>query len=106
MGCEPGFEGLGDASGLDTTPELYFESPFGLPQPVVSSYHVVVKWAAELLNLPLSTKGIRSNLLNEVLYQTPQSSKPLLPFHEALSEPVSGLGEAYVCSSGFKTNSQ
>ena len=56
MNIELGLEGLGEASSLDTTQDLDFESPSGWPQPDISSYHVVVKRAAELLGLPLTTK--------------------------------------------------
>ena len=37
-----GFEGLGDASGLDTTPDLDFESPSGIPSADSSAHHVMV----------------------------------------------------------------
>ena len=42
-----GFEGLGDASGLDTTPDMEFESPLGIPSTNSSAYHVMVRRAAE-----------------------------------------------------------
>ena len=64
------------------------ESPSGIPPPEVTSYHVMVKRATELLNLPLPTKEVKSNLLTEVLHQNPQTSEPLLPFNEAIVEPV------------------
>ena len=65
-----GFEGLADASGLDTTPDVDMEAPSGLPVPDVTSYHVVVKKAAELLGLPLTTKELKSNLLTQVLHHS------------------------------------
>ena len=61
----PGYEGLEDASGLDTTPDMDIGTPSGLPVPDVTSYHIVVKKAAELLELPLVTKGVKSNLLTD-----------------------------------------
>ena len=52
-----GFEGLQDASGLDTTPEMEFESPSGIPSAEASAYHMTVRKAAELLDLNLPHEG-------------------------------------------------
>ena len=80
----PGYEGLGDASGLDTTLDMDIGTSSGLSVPDVTSYHVVVKKAAELLELPLVTKEVKSNLLTEILHHSSQSPEPVLPFHQAL----------------------
>ena len=68
-------------------------SPSGFPPPDVTSYHSVVKKVAELLGLPLSTKEVKSNLLTDVLHSTPQTPEPLLPFNEALTEPILSVWE-------------
>ena len=51
-----GFEGLQEANGLDTTPEMEFESPSGIPSAGASAYHLTVRKAAEPLDLQLPTK--------------------------------------------------
>ena len=92
-----GFEGLQDASRLDTTAE--FESPSGIPSAEASAYHLTVRKAADLLDLQLPTKEIESNLLTEVLMPTSSNAEPLLPFHEAVAEPVISAWEKPATSS-------
>ena len=83
-----GYEGLGDASGLDTTPDLDFESPTGIPTADSSAYHVTIRRAVELLDLQLPVKEVNSILLTEVLMHTSTTSEHFLPFHEAVTDPV------------------
>ena len=42
----PDFEGLRDASGLDTSPEWELVAPSDIPPPEVTSYHSVMRKAA------------------------------------------------------------
>ena len=92
---EPFTEGfdLGEVSGLNTTPEMDFESPTGIPSAEATSYHVMVRRAAELLDLQLPVKEIKSNFLTEVLMPSSSNTEPLLPFHEAVAEPVLSVWE-------------
>ena len=53
-----------------------------------TAYHVTVRKAAELLDLDLPSKTVKSNLLTEVLISAPSRNEPLLPLHEAVVEPV------------------
>ena len=76
------------ASGLDTTPEMEFGSPSGFTSIYRSSYHSVIGKAAELLDLQLPAKEVKSNLITEVLVPPSGGVEYLLPFHEAVSEPV------------------
>ena len=83
-----GYEGLGEASGLDTTPEIEFETSSGFPTMDSSAYHTAVRKAAELLDLDLPSKEVKSNLLTEVLIPSSAKDEPILPFHVAVAEPV------------------
>ena len=85
-----GYDGLDEASGLDTTPEMDFDSTTasGLPSLDSTAYHITVRKAAELLDLDLPSKSVKSNLLTEVLMPSAAKEEPLLPFHEAVAEPV------------------
>ncbi|KAJ1194675.1 hypothetical protein NDU88_003961 [Pleurodeles waltl] len=78
------YQGLATSSGLDTSPEWDITEE-------ATSFHTVVRKAAELLDLPLSVAEVKTNLLTEVLHPSASSADPLLPFNEALTEPILDL---------------
>lgn len=88
MVLDPDFDGLQEASGLDTSPEWELVSPKGLPPPEVTSSHSAIRKAAELLDLPLPSSELKSSFLTEVLHSLASSSKALLPISEDLTELI------------------
>ncbi|KAJ1101769.1 hypothetical protein NDU88_006833 [Pleurodeles waltl] len=84
------FQGLGSASGLDTFPEWDISFPGEFTEEA-ASFHSVIRKAADYLDLPLSAAEVKTNLLTEVLHPSTSSADPLLPFHEALLEPIMDL---------------
>ncbi|KAJ1140862.1 hypothetical protein NDU88_007200 [Pleurodeles waltl] len=75
---------LGEASGLDTSPDAGMLSPPTTAEG--ATYSTVVSRAAEVLGLELPTVQVRSNLLKEVLQPRASTSESLLPFNEALTD--------------------
>ncbi|KAJ1209616.1 hypothetical protein NDU88_004990 [Pleurodeles waltl] len=84
------FQGLGSASGLDTSPEWDISSPGEFTEEA-ASFHSVVRKAADYLDLPLSAAEVKTNLLTKVLHPSTSSADPLLPFNKALLEPIMDL---------------
>lgn len=82
------FEGLQEASGLDTSPEWELSSPKAIPSQEVSSYHFIIRKAADLLNLQLPTAEVKSNILTEVLHSPSSVMEPLLLLNEALKKSI------------------
>ncbi|KAJ1204852.1 hypothetical protein NDU88_000290 [Pleurodeles waltl] len=82
-----GLRGLESASGLDTSPEWDLSSP-GEYTEEAASFHAVVRKAASFLDLPLPVVEAKQNLLTEVLHPASAAAEPLLPFNDALLDPV------------------
>ncbi|KAJ1214845.1 hypothetical protein NDU88_002456 [Pleurodeles waltl] len=82
-----GLRGLESASGLDTSPEWDLSSP-GEYTEEAASFHTVVRKAASFLDLPLPVVEAKQNLLTEVLHPASAAAEPLLPFNDALLDPV------------------
>ncbi|KAJ1095605.1 hypothetical protein NDU88_000764 [Pleurodeles waltl] len=82
-----GLHGLDTASGLDTSPEWDLSSP-GEYTEEAASFHAVVRKAASFLDLPLPVAETKQNLLTEVLHPASAAAEPLLPFNDALQDPV------------------
>ncbi|KAJ1217530.1 hypothetical protein NDU88_005124 [Pleurodeles waltl] len=93
-----GLHGLDTASGLDTSPEWDLSSP-GESTEEAATFHAVIKKAANFLELPLPVTEVKQNLLTEVLHPASTSAEPLLPFNEALLEPVLEVWKKPVFSS-------
>ncbi|KAJ1081047.1 hypothetical protein NDU88_001231 [Pleurodeles waltl] len=51
----------------------------------------VIRNAADFLDLPLPTAEVKRNLLTEVLHPASASAEPLLPFNEALLDPIKDI---------------
>ncbi|KAJ1131499.1 hypothetical protein NDU88_009835 [Pleurodeles waltl] len=82
-----GLHGLDTASGLDTSPEWDLSAP-GEYTEEAASFHAVVRKAASFLDLPLPVAETKQNLLTEVLHPASAAAEPLLPFNDALLDPV------------------
>ncbi|KAJ1112338.1 hypothetical protein NDU88_000606 [Pleurodeles waltl] len=93
-----GLHGLDTASGLDTSPEWDLSSP-GEYTEEAASFHAVVRKAANFLGLPLPVAEAKQNLLTEVLHPASAAAEPLLPFNEALLDPVLEVWKKPVSSS-------
>ncbi|KAJ1092778.1 hypothetical protein NDU88_005888 [Pleurodeles waltl] len=93
-----GLHGLDTASGLDTSPEWDLSSP-GEYTEEAASFHAVVRKAASFLDLPLPVAEAKQNLLTEVLHPASAAAEPLLPFNEALLDPVLEVWKKPVSSS-------
>ncbi|KAJ1218360.1 hypothetical protein NDU88_005940 [Pleurodeles waltl] len=61
------YEDLGEASGLDTSPDTGMLSPLNVATEEGASYAMVVCRAAEVLDLDLLKVPVRTNLLTEVI---------------------------------------
>ena len=83
------FEDLGEASGLDTSPDSDLLSSPG-PATESSSFAMVVRRAAEALDFLLSIVEKRKTLLTEVLQPSQMGSEPLLHFNETLTDIFCG----------------
>ncbi|KAJ1210644.1 hypothetical protein NDU88_006006 [Pleurodeles waltl] len=81
------FQGLDTASGLDTSPEWDLASP-GEYTEEAASFHSVIRKAADFLELPLPMEQVKTNILTEVLHPATAIAAPLLPFNEALMDPI------------------
>ncbi|KAJ1118686.1 hypothetical protein NDU88_006874 [Pleurodeles waltl] len=93
-----GLHGLDTASGLDTSPEWDLSSP-GEYTEEAATFHAVVRKAANFLELPLPVAEAKQNLLTEVLHPASTAAEPLLPFNEALLDPVLEVWKKPVSSS-------
>ncbi|KAJ1158112.1 hypothetical protein NDU88_010806 [Pleurodeles waltl] len=93
-----GLHGLDTASGLDTSPEWDLSSPREYTEEA-ATFHAVIRKAANFLDLPLPVTEAKQNLLTEVLHPASASAEPLLPFNEALLEPVLEVWKKPVSSS-------
>ncbi|KAJ1085596.1 hypothetical protein NDU88_005726 [Pleurodeles waltl] len=93
-----GLPGLDTASGLDTSPEWDLSSP-GEYTEEAATFHAVVRKAANFLDLPLPVAEAKQNLLTEVLHPASAAAEPLLPFNEALLDPVLEVWKKPVSSS-------
>ncbi|KAJ1180645.1 hypothetical protein NDU88_005865 [Pleurodeles waltl] len=93
-----GLHGLDTASGLDTSPEWDLSSP-GEYTEEAATFHAVVRKAANFLDLPLLVAEAKQNLLTEVLHPASAAAEPLLPFNEALLDPVLEVWKKPVSSS-------
>ncbi|XP_069089255.1 volume-regulated anion channel subunit LRRC8C-like [Pleurodeles waltl] len=80
-------QGLDTASGLDTSPEWDLAS-LGEYTEEAASFHAVVWKAADFLDLPLPAADVKTNILTEVLHPASAVGEPLLPFSEALMNPI------------------
>ncbi|KAJ1149390.1 hypothetical protein NDU88_002200, partial [Pleurodeles waltl] len=89
--------GLDMASGLDTSPEWDLASP-GEYREEAASFHAVVRNAADFLDLPLPAVEVKRNLLTEVLHPASAVAEPLLPFNEALLDPIKDIWKKPVTS--------
>ncbi|KAJ1206569.1 hypothetical protein NDU88_001972 [Pleurodeles waltl] len=81
---------LGDASGLDTSPDTGMLSPRTVATEEGTSYFMVVQRAAEVLDLELSSVKVSPDILTNVLQPGYSTSEPLLPFNEALTDVLLG----------------
>ncbi|KAJ1198716.1 hypothetical protein NDU88_002555 [Pleurodeles waltl] len=81
---------LGEASGLDTSPDTGMLSPPNVATEEGASFAMVVRRAAEVLDLKLPTVPVRTNILTEVLQPGVSTSELLLPFNEALTDVLLG----------------
>ncbi|KAJ1202338.1 hypothetical protein NDU88_006138 [Pleurodeles waltl] len=93
-----GLHGLDTASGLDTSPEWDLSSP-GEYTEEAATFHAVVRKAANFLELPLPVAEAKQNLLTEILHPASTAAEPLLPFNEALLDPVLEVWKKPVSSS-------
>ncbi|KAJ1165464.1 hypothetical protein NDU88_005892 [Pleurodeles waltl] len=84
--------------GIDTAPEWDLASP-GEYTEEAASFHAVIRKAAEVLDLPLPAVEVKRNLLTEVLHPTSVAVEPLLPFNEALLDPIKDIWKKPVSSS-------
>ncbi|KAJ1176220.1 hypothetical protein NDU88_001503 [Pleurodeles waltl] len=84
------FQGLDTASGIDTSPEWDLASP-GEYTKEAASFHAVIRKAADFLDLPLPAAEVKRNPLTEVLHPTSVTVEPLLPFNEALLDPIKDI---------------
>ncbi|KAJ1109751.1 hypothetical protein NDU88_007110 [Pleurodeles waltl] len=90
--------GLDTASGLDTSPEWDLSSP-GEYTEEVATFHSVIRKAADFLDLPLPVSEPKPNILTEVLHPASTTAEPLLPFNEALLDPIMEIWKKPVSSS-------
>lgn len=81
-------EGIHEASGLDTSPEWELSTSRASPPQGIAPYHMVMRKATELLDLQLPTAEYKPNILTEVLHSPSAVVEPLLPFNDALTEPI------------------
>ncbi|XP_069057855.1 glutamine-rich protein 2 [Pleurodeles waltl] len=91
-------QGLDTACGLDTSPEWDLTSP-GEYTEEAASFHSVIKKAADFFNLPLPVSEPKPNILTEVLHPASTVAEPLLPFNEALLDPILEIWKKPVSSS-------
>ena len=88
------YEELADASGLDTSPDTGLVSPPTVATEEGASFAMVIRRAAEVLDLQLPPVEVKMNVLTEVLQPGLSHSEPLLSFNEGLTCPARGLGQA------------
>ncbi|KAJ1110107.1 hypothetical protein NDU88_007462 [Pleurodeles waltl] len=91
------FQGLDTASGIDTSPEWELASP-GEYTEEAASFQAVIRKAADFLDLPLPAAEMKRNLLTEVLHPASVVAEPLLPFNEALLDPIKDIWRKPVTS--------
>ncbi|KAJ1160485.1 hypothetical protein NDU88_000987 [Pleurodeles waltl] len=80
------YEDLGEASGLDTSPDTGMLSPPNVATEEGASYAMVVRSAAEVLDLDLPTVPVGTNLLIELLQPGVTTSELMLPLNVALKD--------------------
>lgn len=78
------YEELADASGLDTWPDTGLVPPSTVAMEEETSFAMVVRRAAAVLDLQLPSVEVKMNVLMEVLQPGVLHSEPLLPFKEGL----------------------
>ena len=71
-------------------PDTGLCSPPGSSPVESASFAMVMRRAAEVLDLQLGTMEVKTNTLTEVLQPGPTSSESLLPFNEALTDTFVG----------------
>ncbi|KAJ1135716.1 hypothetical protein NDU88_002151 [Pleurodeles waltl] len=93
-----GLHGLDTASGLNTSPEWDLSS-LGEYTDEAATFHSVIRKAADFLDLPLPVSETKPNILTEVLHPASTTAEPLLPFNEALLDPIMEIWKKPVSSS-------